>query len=482
MKTAEKINPSLTIKSLGKALTVDFSRHDNGIIDHILNTDSKKNIRGFVNDCFNGTKINHSEDRAVQHMLFRRHHNTAFKQVDSNKDTCVEVDHCLKQLKIVADQVNQKDFKHIVHIGIGGSHLGPQLFKDFIDPIHTSHYDLHFLSNIDPLEWSLIKGKIDLKRTLFIIVSKSFGTLETLKNAEIIKKDLLDLGQNMDDIGEQFIAISANIERTTNFGIKKNNIIPLPATVGGRFSLWSSVSLSLILCYGMNVFQDFLKGGAIVDHHVLTANETDNVPLIMARIGDYYINKKDISAQAIIPYASGMRSLADYLQQLDMESNGKASGDTKTGPVIFGQAGTNGQHAFIQWLHQGTHIVPSYIIAFAPRNGGPIKYDLTANAIAQSNALWHGQKNEEKPHKNFDGGRPVSLFIISDYSTISLGLLIALYEWKIMFQGYLWGINSFDQFGVELGKQLAVDTLNDLNTAKPESFDDWRAFLAKCIK
>lgn len=482
MTHPQEINPLLTIKSLEKALMVDFSRHKNSAINVALKTEPKKDISGFIDDCFDGKIINHSEDRAVQHMLFRRHYNDAFKQTESNQGTCAEIDDCLTRLKEVANQINKKDFKHIVHIGIGGSHLGPQLFKDFIDPIHTPKYDLHFLSNIDPLEWSLIKQKIDLKKTLFIIVSKSFGTLETLKNAEIVKNDLLAIGQNITDIGEQFIAISANVDRATKFGIKETGIIPLPATIGGRFSLWSSVSLSLILCYGIDVFEAFLKGGAIVDNHVLTATPTDNVPLIMARIGDYYINQEDMSAQAIIPYASGMRSLADYLQQLDMESNGKASDETKTGPVIFGQAGTNGQHAFIQWLHQGTHIVPSDIIAFAPKDDNDIKYDLTANAIAQSDALWHGKKDQKNTHKNFDGGRPVSLLMVSDYSAFSLGLIIALYEWKIMFQGYLWGINSFDQFGVELGKQLAVDTLHDLDTTRPESFDDWRAFLAKCVK
>lgn len=439
-------------------LVFDYSRHavDTGDMEDFVKQGHAADIDKKMQALLAGDVVNVTEGRAVTHMNYR-----------IGRDTEME------RAFLFASKIRrEKHYTDIVHVGIGGSHLGPALYYDVIKQPDDA-IKVHFLANIDGAEWAAIKGHIDPDKTLYIFVSKSFGTVETLENATTILQDA--------DI-KDCVAITSNPKRAKDFGISEDHIFTMPETVGGRFSVWSPVSLSVMIAGGVHHFENFLKGGAAIDSHVKNAPLKENAAFLMAALGDFYRNKHDAQSLVVLPYGAALSHLSGYLQQLDMESNGKSTtlDDARvkghTGPSVFGQPGTNGQHAFVQWLHQGSDIIPVDFLLFKKTligedNGmSPARLAvhnnwLMANGIAQAEALAFGENNEN-PHRNFVGNRPSSVIVCDELSPFYLGALIALYEYKIIYQGFLWNINSFDQFGVELGKKIATDFYQQLNGDK----------------
>ena len=393
---------------------------------------------------------------------------------------------------------SNKTFTDVVSIGIGGSFLGPKLASSALKPYWDSRLSIHYLANIDGSHITEILKRLDPATTLFIIQSKSFSTQETLKNANACRQWFLDNGGEEHDLAKHFTAVSSNIEKATAFGIAEENIFPMWDWFGGRCSLWSAIGLPLALAIGIDNFRELLRGAYAMDEHFRTAPLEHNMPVIMALLGIWYVNFFGVNSHAILPYDHYLRSLPAHLQQVDMESNGKSvttdgnKVDYQTGPVIWGGVGTNGQHAFHQLLHQGTHFSPcDFIMPMCSHN--PIDNFhamLVSNCLSQSQALLQGKSEDEAvaelvaagmnqaeaivlaPQKVIPGNRPSNTLYFPKSSPQIIGALIALYEHKVAAQGMIWGINSFDQWGVELGKQLGNKVLTALeSSAIPEGFD-----------
>lgn len=447
-----------------EGLTFDYSRHP--LTQKALKEKAAALMDRKVGDFFDalwaGKPVNRSEDRAVTHHHWRQEKATS--AIDESRTRMKSIRQAVQAGQLKGP--NGQPFKHCVHIGIGGSDLGPRLMASMFELCEAPRLDLHFLSNIDPCDWGVLLRKIDIEATLFIFVSKSFSTLETLENAKLVKQALSKYYGDDHQWAEHCYAVTASPEKARDFGLDAGHIFTIEESVGGRFSLWAPVSLACILSYGYDCYERFLKGGALIDAHMreTIANPLKNIPAQMALIGDYYRNQLEMQSMALIPYASALALLPNYLQQLDMESNGKSVSQDghaiqlKTGPVIFGQAGTSGQHAFVQWLHQGTDKIPVDILCFKamPFHYADHTEHLLTNALAQADALAFGQEDPAAaPYRQFEGGRGSTLLTFEALSPQSLGMIIALYEYKIMIQGFLWGINSFDQWGVELGKKLS---------------------------
>ena len=436
-----------------------------------------------ISKYFGGEKINKTEGRAVLHTALRAPEDAeVFYEGNNVIPEIYEVKHKIKQFSqevIEGDRkgFTNKAFTDIVNIGIGGSDLGPAMVVDALS-YYKNHLNVHFVSNVDGDHVHEVLKKLDPETTLFVIVSKTFTTQETLSNATTIKQWFLQHA-TQDDIAKQFVAVSTNIENVKAFGIDPQNIFPMWDWVGGRFSLWSAVGLSISLAVGFDHFNALLNGAHKMDIHFKEEKFEQNIPMILAFISIWYNNFFKAESEAVIPYTQYLNQFATYLQQAIMESNGKSidrAGDKvsyQTGNLIWGEPGTNSQHAFFQLIHQGTKLIPADFIGFGTSLHGNQDHQdkLMSNFFAQTEALLNGKtKSEVKaegtnesiiPYKIFEGNRPTNTIFIDKLTPESLGKLIAMYEHKIFVQGVVWNVYSYDQFGVELGKQLAGKILNE---------------------
>jgi glucose-6-phosphate isomerase len=435
---------------------------------------------------FSGELINETEKRAVLHTALR---NFSGKPVfTGGGDVMPGIQQTLAQMEDFCHRVyngewkgySGKPIRHIVNLGIGGSDLGPLMVTEALKPYRKNNLEIFFVSNVDGTHIAETLKKVNPEETLFIVASKTFTTQETMTNAETARNWLVQHSGTETSIAKHFVALSTNAKSVKDFGIDEENMFPFSEWVGGRYSLWSAIGLSIALYIGFHHFADLLRGAFDTDEHFRNTPFEKNIPVIMALMGVWYVNFFNAETQAILPYDQYLHRFAAYLQQGDMESNGKSAGRNgqpipySTGPVIWGEPGTNGQHAFYQLIHQGTHIIPCDFIATAISHNpvGDHHQKLLSNFFAQSEALLNGKTTGELetagvppalvPHKTFSGNKPTNSFLCKKLTPYTLGQLIAFYEHKIFVQGVIWNIYSFDQWGVELGKVLANQILPEL--------------------
>ncbi|KAI3659338.1 hypothetical protein MP638_003212 [Amoeboaphelidium occidentale] len=441
---------------------------------------------------FSGEKINFTEDRAVLHVALRNRSNTPI--VTDGVNVMPEVNSVLEQMKKCADKIGSgswlgytgKPVTDIINIGIGGSDLGPVMVTEALKPYAKPGLRVHFVSNIDGTHLAEVLKKINPETSLFIIASKTFTTQETITNATSAKSWFLKHAKDQAHVAKHFVALSTNSEAVKAFGIAPENMFQFWDWVGGRYSLWSAIGLSIAIYIGFENFEKLLSGAHLMDRHFVSAPLDQNLPVILALLGVWYNNFWNAQSHAILPYDQYMHRFAAYFQQGDMESNGKyvdrdgVKVDYSTGPVIWGEPGTNGQHAFYQLIHQGTKLIPTDFLAPVetqnPLSDGTHHKILLSNFFAQPEALMRGKSIDEvkaeakgniseklAQHKEFQGNKPSNSFLFQKLNPATLGALIAMYEHKIFVQGAIWNINSFDQWGVELGKQLAKAILPELD-------------------
>ena len=453
---------------------------------------------------FGGERINFTEDRAVLHTALRRP--PGYSMMIDGDDVSAEVADVLQQMKAFCHTVISGEWRgytgqritDVVNIGIGGSDLGPYMVTEALKPFAHGKLRVHFVSNVDGSHLAETLKRLDPQTTLFIIASKTFTTQETLSNAMSARAWFLEKAGSLAHVARHFVAVSTNREKVEEFGIDPANMFRFWDWVGGRYSLWSAIGLSIALYVGFDRFSELLAGAHAMDEHFQNAPLEANMPVILAMLGIWYNNFFGSHSQAVIPYDQYLHRFPAFLQQLDMESNGKrvnsAGRETgfATGPVVWGEPGTNSQHAFFQLLHQGTEIIPvDFIVSLKSQNPMGEHHDmLVANCFAQSEALMRGKSEAEArkeleaagvagaelskllPHKVFPGNRPSNTIVLDELTPFNLGSLIALYEHKVFVQGAVWNINSFDQWGVELGKQLAKAILPEFESDKAvESHD-----------
>lgn len=439
------------------------------ILDHLIAWAQSAQVSARAAALMQGEKINTSENRPALHTALRRDP-TRPLMVDG-QDVMPEIAAQRAKMGQIVQKLQQglwfgatgKAIDTVVHIGIGGSDLGPAMAVEALMSYRRTTLQLHFVSNVDPVAISSVLDQCDPATTLFIISSKSFTTPESLANAQVARSWLQQkLGTNA--VEPHWIAVTANPEKAQAFGIDPQHILSFAAWVGGRYSIWSTIGLPLAILIGMEQFEQFLAGARLMDEHFLTAPLSKNMPVLLALLGAWSIHFCDMPTIAILPYAQGLRRLPDYLQQLDMESNGKhvrldgKSVSYSTGPVVWGQAGTNGQHAFYQLLHQGTHAIAiDFILVAQNQTAYPdLHRQLLANGIAQAQAMMQGRLDSTlSPMEVMEGNKPSNTILLKALTPSALGQLLALYEHKVFVQGVLWELNSFDQPGVELGKLLA---------------------------
>ena len=482
----------------------DFSKNliDQETLNLLLKLAEETQLKSAISAMFEGQKINETEDRAVLHTALRDF---------SDDEILVDGENIKPGIKKVLDQMKTfstkvisgqhkgfsgKEITDVVNIGIGGSDLGPVMVCSALKHYKT-RLNVHFVSNVDGNHIAETLKKLDPETTLFIIASKTFTTQETMTNAASAKEWFLKKG-SQDDVAKHFVALSTNTKSVKEFGIAEENIFEFWDWVGGRYSLWSAIGLSIALAVGYEKFEQLLKGANETDTHFRTADFKENVPVIMALLGIWYRNFYGAGTYAILPYSQYLDRFPAYLQQGDMESNGKSVDrngnyvEYETGPIIWGEPGTNGQHAFYQLIHQGTELIPADFLAYAKSCNKVSDHQdkLLANFFAQTEALAFGKnadevktelfaagKSEEEiekllNYKVFAGDSPTNSFIFDELTPFSLGQLIALYEHKIFVQGVIWNIFSFDQFGVELGKVLAGKILAELGGENPVNTHD----------
>ena len=434
---------------------------------------------------FAGDKINQAENRAVLHTALRNFSSSAV--LVDGQDVMPSIQAVQQQMKTFCNQVHQgawkgftgKKIKYIVNIGIGGSDLGPVMVSEALKPYWIEGIQTFFVSNVDASHIAETLKKINAEETLFLIASKTFTTQETMTNAHTAREWFLQQGAQEKDIALHFVALSTNETAVKAFGIDPANMFVFWDWVGGRYSLWSAIGLSIALTIGYDSFEMLLKGASSADEHFKTVSFEKNIPVLMALIGIWHRNFYNAPTEAILPYDQYMHRFAAYFQQGNMESNGKyvdRNGEKisyQTGPVIWGEPGTNGQHAFYQLIHQGTQIIPcDFIVAAQSHNPlGDHQLKLLSNYFAQTEALMNGTEHAN-PYRVFEGNRPTNSFLVKKITPYTLGQLIALYEHKIFVQGVIWNIYSFDQFGVELGKQLANQILPELQDLKEVTSHD----------
>lgn len=445
---------------------------------------------------FSGEKINATENRAVLHTALR---NFSGEPVFfEGKDVMPEVMAVLNQMKGFCAKLHSgewkgftgKKIKYIVNIGIGGSDLGPVMVSEALKPYWVEGIQSYFVSNVDGSHISETLKKVTAEETLFLIASKTFTTQETMTNAHTARNWFLQQAKDEAHIAKHFVALSTNEADVLQFGIAAENMFVFWDWVGGRYSLWSAVGLSIALTIGYQNFEDLLRGAHHTDTEFATQDFKENIPVVMALLGIWYGNFFGTTSEAILPYDQYLHRFAAYFQQGNMESNGKyidrngEKVDYATGPVIWGEPGTNGQHAFYQLIHQGTQVIPCDFIAPAISKNpiGEHHHILLSNFFAQTEALMNGTE-DSNAYKTFTGNRPTNSFIVKEITPFSLGQLIALYEHKIFVQGVIWNVYSFDQFGVELGKVLAKKILPELQTAEMvKSHDSSTNGLINCFK
>ncbi|MEA5428543.1 glucose-6-phosphate isomerase [Arcicella lustrica] len=486
-------------------ILVDYSKN-------IINEKTKAILVALANECelddaiermFTGDTINKTEKRAVLHVALRNRSNTPIA-VDG-KEIMSDVNAVLEKMKGFSEKVISGAWKgyageaitDIVNIGIGGSDLGPVMVTEALKP-YKNHLNLHFVSNVDGTHIAEVLKKVNPATTLFLIASKTFTTQETMANAHSARNWFLANGGSIESVAKHFVAISTNEKSVVEFGIDADNMFGFWDWVGGRYSLWSAIGLSIVLSIGFENFVELLEGAHAMDKHFRTADFSENIPVTLALLGIWYNNFYGADTQAILPYDQYMHRFAAYFQQGDMESNGKYVGRDgnavayQTGPIIWGEPGTNGQHAFYQLIHQGTKLVPCDFLAPAVSHNqiGDHHTLLLSNFFAQTEALMNGKTLEEvvaefkkagksdeeiaelAAFKVFKGNRPTNSILFKQLTPRTLGSLVAMYEHKIFVQGVIWNIFSFDQWGVELGKQLANKILPELTSEENITLHD----------
>lgn len=466
----------------------DFSKNriSETTIKLLVNLAEEVSLKNAIDAMFSGKEINETENRAVLH--------TALRDKNSN----LEVSQTLDKIERFSNQIitgkrvgaTGKPFTDVINLGIGGSDLGPKMVVEALVD-YKNHLNSHFISNIDNDTISRKLKCLNPETTLVVLVSKSFGTIETLRNAEIVKDWLLSNGLNTE---KHLVAVSSNIEKSIAFGIHPENIFPMWDWVGGRFSLWSAVGLSISLNLGFTNFKQLLDGAYEMDQHFKTTSFDKNIPVVLALLSVWYNNFFGFETEAVVPYADCMKSVPSYLQQVIMESNGKSINrngypvNYETGTIIWGEVGTNSQHAFFQLFHQGTKIIPTDFIGFIePFQKSELHHLLMANFFAQTEALMNGKdggifsennKNDQNAaFKSFRGNRPSNTILIQKLTPKTLGSFLAMYEHKTFVQGVIWNIYSFDQFGVEYGKKLAENITEEFKTGAIGKHDSSTTFL-----
>ena len=464
---------------------------------------------------FAGERINVTENRGVLHTALRDQ-TSARIEVDG-RDILEPIRAVRVRAYAFADRVRSADWRgytgksitDVVNIGIGGSDLGPRMVCEALKAYAHPRLQMHFVANIDGAALADVLAKVDPERTLFIVASKTFTTVETLTNAHSARAWFVSTGAHEGDIAKHFVAVSTNIDAVKAFGIDADNMFPFWDWVGGRYSLWSAIGLSIMISIGPANFDELLGGAHAMDVHFRTAPLESNMPVMLGLIGIWYRNVFDARSMAVLPYSEHLQRLPAYLQQLDMESNGKSVTlqgtpvEHATGPIIWGEPGTNGQHAFFQLLHQGTQLVPiDFILPMRPTHSLAAHHDLlVANCLAQSSALMEGKSVEQVKqemgvathaasdverlalHRSFSGNRPSNTILLEQLDPASLGALIALYEHKVFVQGVIWNVNSFDQWGVELGKAVAtrIGEMIHSGKLKGELDSSTRHLLERCM-
>ncbi|WP_244071145.1 glucose-6-phosphate isomerase [Nitrosomonas sp. PY1] len=486
------------------SILLDYSKQ---LIDHetvrlLINLANQQQLSNWITRMFSGDKINSTEHRAALHIALR---GQSPVEIDGT-NVMPEVERVLKQMEKLVSEVQNgqrvgysgKTFTDIVNIGIGGSDLGPVMVTEALKPYRLPGITPHFISNIDGTQLADVLQHLDPASTLFVVASKTFTTLETITNACSARQWFLSKGGSEKDIAKHFVAVSTNRSAVENFGINPDNMFEFWDWVGGRYSLWSAIGLPIALAVGMDHFYELLAGAHEMDQHFATAPFDKNLPVMLALVGIWQVNFLGIAAHAILPYDQSMHRFPAYLQQLEMESNGKRVTrdgevvDYATGAIVWGEPGTNGQHAFYQLLHQGTQAVSADFLAPCQSHHliGLHHRMLLANFFAQTEALMTGKNTQEVrteleaqgmdkeaiaqllPHKIFPGNRFTTSILFKKLDPRTLGALIALYEHKVFVQSVIWNINPFDQWGVELGKQLAGKILSELEQNIPVVLHD----------
>ncbi len=485
-------------RRFGEEILLDFSKNriDEEIFETLLQLAGEAGVKEATEAMFSGEKINRTENRAVLHIALRNRSNKPIF-VDG-EDVMPKVNAVLKRMEDFCAKVHSGKWRgytgrkitDIVNIGIGGSDLGPKMVTEALRHYKLEDIEPHFVSNVDGTHIAETLKKLDPETTLFLIASKTFTTQETMTNAHTARRWLVEKSKDESAVENHFVAMSTNKEAVVKFGINPDHMFEFWDWVGGRYSLWSAIGLSIALSIGFERFTELLEGAHAMDNHFKDTPFKDNLPVIMALVGIWYNNFYKAQSHAVLPYDQYMHRFPAYLQQGDMESNGKSISrhnekvKWQTGPIIWGEPGTNGQHAFYQLIHQGTKLIPCDFIA-PSQSLNPIGDHheiLLSNFFAQTEALAFGKTKEEVekefaesgkspdevmeliPHKVFEGNRPTNSILLKKVTPRSLGMLIAMYEHKIFVQGVIWDIYSFDQWGVELGKQLAKKILPELKS------------------
>lgn len=494
-------------------LFLDFSKNniDQDVVNDLLALAENSMVQSKISAMFSGEKINTTENRAVLHTALR---NLSGEPVlFEQQDVMPQIKSCLAKMRDFCEQVRSqkwlgftnKPITKVVSIGIGGSFLGPKIVTEALKPYRLSSPEVVFVANVDGCHIKDVLANCDPEQTLFVMSSKSFSTQETLQNTLSAKHWFLSKGGSNQDIAKHFVAVSNNVEAAIEFGMDKNNVFPMADWVGGRYSLWSAIGLPICLSLGFEQFEKLLEGAYAMDVHFKQAPLAQNMPVILALLGVWYRNFFDAQSHALLPYSHYLRGLPAYIQQLDMESNGKSTNlrgehvDYQTAPIIWGSEGTNGQHSFYQLIHQSNLTIPvDFILPLEVESENNPNYELqhkmlAANCFGQAQALMQGKsfeqcyeqlsgtdlseqdKRELAAHKTMLGNKPSNTILFDKLSPERLGALIALYEHKVFVQGCIWNINSFDQWGVELGKVLGQQVLDmiqgeaDTNAADPST-------------
>jgi glucose-6-phosphate isomerase len=483
----------MNIKAAGLLLDYSKNKINSPIFDALIRLLKECSIQDAVTQMYEGERINCTEKRSVLHTALRKRNNKAV-YVNSS-DVMPDVNRALEHMKNFVEQVHShkwlgytgKPIRNIVNIGIGGSDLGPHMVCEALQANQIDGVASYFVSNVDSAHLFGVLDSLVHDETLFIVSSKSFTTQETMLNSHSAKQWFLSQAGNYDQsITQHFVAVSTNLEAVTKFGIAKENMFEFWDWVGGRYSLWSSIGLPIALSIGFSGFEELLEGAHAMDEHFKEAPIHQNLPMLMAMIGVWNVNFLGADNQAVIPYDQELHLFPAFLQQLDMESNGKTIDkqgmpvDYATGPIVWGQTGTNGQHAFFQLLHQGANCIPVDFIASLEQNKNTPEHNmvLLTNMLAQAEALMIGNKTPKNSYSYCEGNKPSNVLLLDDLSPKRIGALVAAYEHKVFVQGVIWNINSFDQWGVQLGKTLAAN----MNDGKQREHDSSTTALLKIVQ
>lgn len=495
--------PKMTEQAAGIELDYSKNRVTDETMNQLMALARLAKLPEAIEAMFNGEVINRSENRPALHIALRNRSQRPIKV--NGEDINETVNATQDKMKAFAESVHSgafaghtgKKLRTIVNIGIGGSYLGPKVVSDALKPYWQDGYDLKYIANIDGTDVTSVCRDLDPETTLFVVASKSFNTLETLKNAEAAREWFFQQGGKPDQVKHHFVAVSTNIKAATEFGIDEANLFPMWDWVGGRYSLWSAIGLAQAIVLGFDNFEQMLSGAHEMDEHFRTTGLEHNVPVILGMLGVWYHNFMAAESHAVLSYDESLKDLPAHLQQVDMESNGKAVTQDgrpvswSTGPVIWGGTGTNGQHAYHQLLHQGTRLIPAdFLMPLKSHNPVADHHAwLFANYLGQQQALLEGKTEAEVtaelkskgldtaaiaelvPHKVVPGNRPCNSLVFEQVTPDVVGALIALYEHKVYVQGVIWGVNSFDQWGVELGKVLGNSVFEALETGNTEGYD-----------